>query len=116
MDAEAVLELNSKSSAALCLFFFLFLSRAAQKSNAESNDIWSEACKTERKYVPTKSMYNVWPIGKSFCYGHVPDVGQVDLQMCPDLCKVRSLHSGDNLWLPVSSNEVQMLVQSQYRH
>lgn len=51
------IDANSLSSAALCLlmrfcsFDAMQSSWPGEKSNVESHDIWSEACKTEKEYV-----------------------------------------------------------------
>ena len=102
-----------------CSFDAMQSSWPGEKSNAESSDIWSEACEIEKEYVQTELMYNVWSICAAFCHGHsevwcwrswFPDVSSG-----PDLCKVRSLHSGGRRWLSaLLIEEVQMLIQFQY--
>lgn len=94
----------------------LMLCRAAGQAR---NQMWKAMTYEVRPARLKKNMCNVWSICETFCHGHseaccwtswFPDVSSG-----PDLCKVRSLHSGGRRWLSaLLIEEAQMLIQSQY--
>lgn len=103
-------------------FVYLMLCRAVgQERNQMQKAMTYEVRPARLKKNMSKPKWctTCGPFVKSFCYGHsevwcwtswFPDVSSG-----PDLCKVRSLHSGGRRWLSaLLIEEVQMLIQSQY--
>lgn len=103
-------------------FVHVMLHRAA----GQENQMWKAMTYEVRPVRLKKNMSKPnWctmcgPFEKPFCHGHsevwcwtswFPDVSSG-----PDLCKVRSLHSGGRRWLSaLLIEEVQMLIQSHYK-